>query len=122
MKTTSYFMLALYSYTLSYKLFISKREDKYSVALSFIHIKYILDILVLPNYTIIEYELNRVVMSAFTTPLMLKMYCYANNISACDINIHYHIITIVSHIFVIPFKNQLIYILYTRNILFEIIT
>jgi hypothetical protein len=117
-KMTSYFMLALYSYTLTYKLFILKREDINSIALSFIYIKYLLDILVSPNYTIIEYELNRIVMWTFTTPLMLKMYCDANDISVTDINIHYHIIAIVPHVFIIPFKNQLIYILST--ILFSV--
>jgi class 3 adenylate cyclase len=60
-----------------------------------------------------EYELNRGVMWIFSTPLMLKMYCDANDLSVWDINIHYHIIAIVPHLFVIPFKNQPIYLLST---------
>ena len=113
LKMTSYFMLALYSYTLSYRLFILKRGDRNSIALFFIYTKHLRDILISPNYTILEYELNRGVMWAFTTPLMLKMYCDANDMSVLDINIHYHIISIVLYVFVIPFKNQPIYLLST---------
>jgi class 3 adenylate cyclase len=113
LKMTSYFMLALYSYTLSYRLFISKRGDKNSIALTFIYTKHLTDILVSPNMSIAEYELSRGVMWAFTTPLMLKMYCDANDLSLWDINIHYHISFIVPHVFVVPFKNQPIYLLLT---------
>ena len=113
LKMTSYFMLALYSYTLSYRLLILKRGDKNSIALSFIYTKHLIDILVSPNYTILEYELNRGVMWVFTTPLMLKMYCDANDLSVWDINIYYHIISIVPRVFVIPFKNQPIYLFST---------
>jgi len=113
LKMTSCFMLVLYSYTLYYKLLISKTNDKNGVALSFIYTKHILDILLSHNYTIMEYELNRSVMWVFTTPLMLRMYCDANDISIWDINIHYHLIAIVPYVFVMPFKNQPIYILST---------
>ena len=123
LKITSYFMLLLYLYTLSYKLFIPNIGDKYAITMSFIYIKHLRDILVSPNYTIIEYELNRNVMWAFTTPIMLKMYCDANDISLWDINIHYHIIAIVPNIFIVPFKNQPIYlfssiIMYISTLLF----
>jgi class 3 adenylate cyclase len=110
---TSYFMIALYSYTLSYRLLISKTNDKNCVALSFIYMKHLIDILFSKNYTIIEYELDRGIMWVFTTPLMLKMYCNANDLSLWDINIHYHLISIVPHIFLVPFKNQPIYIFST---------
>jgi class 3 adenylate cyclase len=60
-----------------------------------------------------EYELNRGVMWVFTRPLMLKMYCDVNYLSVWDINIHYHLIAIVPHVFVIPFKSQPIYLLST---------
>jgi class 3 adenylate cyclase len=113
LKMTSYFMLGLYTYIFSYRLFISKIADKNSIGLSFIYIKHLIDILVLPNYTIIEYELNRGVMWAFTTPLMLKMYCDVNDLSLKDINIHYHLFAIVPYVFVIPFKNQFIYLFST---------
>jgi len=113
LKITSYFMLALHSYTLFYRLFVSTINDKNCVALSFIYTKHLRDILVSHNYTTMEYELNRGVMWVFTTPLMLKMYCDANDLSVWDINIHYHLIAIVPHVFVIPFKPQLIYLLST---------
>ena len=112
-KITSYFMLALHSYTLLYGLFISTINDKNCIALSFIYTKHLRDILVSHNYTTMEYELNRGVMWVFTTPLMLKMYCDANDLSVWDINIHYHLIAIVPHVFVIPFKTQPIFLLST---------
>jgi class 3 adenylate cyclase len=71
---------------------------------------------------IIEYEISRSVMWAFTTPLMLKMYCNANELTLKDINIKYHLITIIPYIFIIPFKNQYIYtisiILFSIPVLF----
>jgi len=113
LKTTSYFMLVLYLYTLFYRLFILKISDKSSLLLSFVYTKHLRDILLSTNYTLVEYELNRGVMWAFTTPLMLKMYCDANEVSIWDINIHYHLISIIPHIFVIPFKGQPVYVFTT---------
>ena len=52
-------------------------------------------------------------MWVFTTPLMLKMYCKTNYITLQNINIHYHLICIIPHIFKIPFKNSSIYIIST---------
>jgi class 3 adenylate cyclase len=106
-------MLALYTYIFSYRLFISKIVDKNSIGLCFIYIKHLRDILVCSNYTIIEYELNRGVMWVFSTPLMLNMYCDANDLSLKDINIHYHLFAIIPYVFIIPFKNQLIYLFST---------
>jgi len=110
---TSYFMLALYSYTLFYRLFVSKQNDRNSMGLSFVYMKHLVDILITPNMYIVEYELSRRIMWVFTTPLMLKMYCDANDLSLWDINIQYHMIAIVPHVFIIPFKNQPIYLLST---------
>jgi hypothetical protein len=70
---TSYFMLGLYTYIFSYRLFISKIADKNSIGLSFIYIKHLRDILISPNYTIMEYELNRGVMCERDSSIM---YCW----------------------------------------------
>lgn len=110
---TSYFMLVLYSYTLFYRLFVSKQNDRNSMGLSFVYMKHIVDILITPNMSIVEYELSRGIMWAFTTPLMLNMYCDANDLSLWDINIQYHMIAIVPHVFIIPFKGHSIYLLST---------
>lgn len=109
LKITSYFMLALYSYILVNKLLFSKTNEKAGVALCFIYTKHLRDILLSPNYTVMQYELNRGVMWGFTTPLMLKMYCDVNDITLWDINIQYHIFGIALHTFFIPFKGQPIY-------------
>lgn len=110
---TSYFMLALYSYTLTYKLFITNTGGRNSVALSFVYLKHMVDILITPTMSMMEYELSRCVMWVFTTPLVLKMYCDANDLSLWDINIQYHLISIVPHVFAIPFKGQPLYLVST---------
>jgi len=107
---TSYFMVALYAYTLFYRLFLTKTMDRNSIALSFVYMKHLVDIIITPNMSILEYELSRGVMWAFTTPLMLKMYCDANDLSLWNINTQYHVLAIVPHVFVIPFKGQSIYL------------
>ena len=103
--TTSYFMLLLYSYTLTYRIFVSNINDRYSIGLMFVYLKHIFDIIIHKNMLIVEYEISRGVMWVFTTPLMLKMYCKANDITLKNINIHYHLICIIPHIFVIPFND-----------------
>ena len=113
LKITSYFMLLLYSYTLSYRLLYSKLYDKISTGLTFVYLKHMMDIILTPNMTIVEYELSRNVMWLFTTPLMLKMLCDTNNISLLDIKIYYHLLAIIPHTFIIPFKGQPIYIIST---------
>ena len=113
LKLTSYFMLILYLFTILYKLYKSNIINKTCYGLSFVYMKHIIDIIITPKMTIMEYELSRGIMWAFTTPLMLKMYCDINNISIWDINIHYHLIAIISHIFFIPFKNNSIYLFAT---------
>jgi hypothetical protein len=97
-------MLTLYLYTLTYKSFVTKTNDGNGLGLSCVYMKHLIDIIITPNMSIMEYELSRGVMWSFSTPFMLKMYCDANDISIWDINIHYHLISIVPHIFVIPFK------------------
>ena len=111
LEMTSYYMLLLYSYTLLFRLFISKTVNKYCILLSFIYTKHIIDIIVTPNMTMLEYEITRGIMWVFCTPVMLKMYCNTNNISLWDINTQYHIIAIIPHVFMTPFKNQTIYLL-----------
>ena len=106
LNTTSCFMFFLYSYTLLYGLFISKIIDKPSIILMFIYLKHLIDVFFIKDITIIEYEISRGLMWTFTTPLMLKMYCDTNDFTLKDINIHYHIIAIVSHNFFIPLKHN----------------
>lgn len=109
LRMTSFFMLSLYSYTISYNLFITKTKDNNCIGLSFIYIKHILDILTMKNMSIVEYEISRSVMWAFTTPLMLKMYCDSNDISLWDINAHYNQLFILPYVFIVPFKYTFIY-------------
>lgn len=110
LNNTSYFMLILYSYSLAYNLFFSRAMDKFSIGLTVVYMKYIIDIIAYPNMTLIEHEMHRGVMWLFATPLMLKMYCNANDMLLRDIDIHYHVISILPHILIIPLKPGAIYI------------
>lgn len=110
LKITSYFMIILFSYTLGYNLLYPKIYDKYSIGLTFVYIKYIINILFNSNMSIKEYELSRQLMWVFTIPLKLKMYCSTNDILLKDINLHYHLLAIIPHTFFVPFKGQKIYI------------
>lgn len=115
---TSYFMLFLYSYSLAYNIFFSKAIDRFSIGLTIVYIKFIVDIIIYPNMTLIEHEMHRGVMWVFATPLMLKMYCNSNDLSLQNINLHYHIIAIVPHVLIIPFKPSVIYI--TSTVVFSL--
>jgi class 3 adenylate cyclase len=109
LKVTSGFMLFLYSCLMIFEIYVSKIKDRNSIGLSFIYIKHILDILITPHMTIMQYEMSRVIMWSFTTPLMLKMLSDENELTLSDLQINYHILAIVPHIFIIPFKNQYVY-------------
>ena len=106
LKTTSLFMICVYLYQLIYALLYSKIVNKTSIGLSYVYIKYLLDILLNPIMKVIDYEMNRTLMWIFTTPLMLKLYCETNDLSLLDIKIHYHMISIIPLIFLVPFKND----------------
>lgn len=110
---TSYFMITLYIFSLSYSFYISKINNKYIIGLTLIYLKHLIDIISTPKMRLIEYELNRSIMWAFSTPLMLKMFTDINNISLNDLNIYYHIVPICLHVFSIPFKNSVYYIIIT---------
>ena len=110
LRITSYFMLILYSYKLLYRLLYLQLYDKFCTCLIFVYTKHIIDIILNRNMSIIEYELSRNIMWVFTTPIMLKMLCNTNDLSLQNINIHYHLLAIVPHTFMVPFKGKPIYI------------
>jgi len=111
--TTSWFMVIIYIYLTIHRKYVGRINDDNGVLLSFIYSKYIIDILTNANMHVYQHEIARVVMWTFTTPIMLKMYTDVNQIKLTDINIHYHLIAMIPHIFVVPFKGQLIYLLST---------
>jgi len=85
--------------------------------------KYLIDIITIPNMSIVEYEIKRTNMWAFTTPLMLQLYCDTNELTLWDINAQYHMLSIIPFIFIVPFGDnpyQTVYIacLYTPCLFF----
>ena len=107
LQSTSYFMLFLYTYLLVYRLIIAKRYDRACLGLSFVYVKHLLDILIKPSMSLLNYETHRAIMWTFTTPLMLKMYCNTNDLVLRDINFHYNMFIMVPHMFFIPFKHNI---------------
>lgn len=105
LQITSMFMMALYLYQIVYRFFIKDSIDRNSIAISFIYIKHITDIIITPNMLMVNYELSRTIMWVFTTPLMLKMLSDENEITLNDINIKYHMLAIVPYMFMSPIKN-----------------
>lgn len=108
--TINKFILSIYGFYIFYYLFISKLKNIYSLTLSFIYFKYSLNTFLNNNITIYGYEYSRSIMWVFTTPLMLKLYCDANNLELKKIRFLYHYIPCILNVIVYPFKkNMLIY-------------
>lgn len=98
------FALSLYSIHIIKNYIQYNSVNKYSIALGFVYIKYILSSFLTNNMTISQYEFSRHIMWLFSTPLMLKMYCDVNNLKLRDIHVHYHIIPTAINIFIYPHK------------------
>lgn len=116
LKLTSLFMLFLYTYQLSYTYIYSKYVNKISIGLTYVYMKYLLDIITIPNMLLLEYEMKRTIMWAFTTPLMLQLYCDTNELSLWDINAQYHMFSIIPFIFIVPFSDNQYYPIYIGSL------
>lgn len=99
------FALSVYTIYIIKNVINYNSNNKVSISLAFVYIKYILNSLLSENMTISQYEFSRTIMWLFATPLMLKMYCDVNNLKLQNINIHYHIIPVAINIFIYPYKN-----------------
>ena len=110
------FSLFMYSIYIIKNYIYYNSINKYSIALSLVYIKYIVNNLSTSKISLGQYELNRHIMWLFSTPLMLKMLCDVNKIKIMDINIHYHIIPVAINIFIYPYKNISIYFYYFMGI------
>ena len=103
-KAMNQFILGVYAIYISHFLFLSKSHNKYSLALSSVYVKYVMDIFFKDHLRFCDLEFSRYIMWAFTTPLMLKMYCDVNQLSIYEINIHYHMIPVCVNVLVYPYK------------------
>ena len=97
-------MLFIYISFVVSQFIYCKSINKYSLATAIIFIKYLSNPIINTDLKLYEYEFSRNVMWVFTTPLLLKMYCNANNIKLTDINIHYHVFPTVLNVISYPFK------------------
>lgn len=104
---TSYFMATVYTSVIIHRVFITHIFDSSCICILTMYLKYVIDILIYPNMLLVEYEFSRGIMWLFTTPLMLKIFCDINNIPY--LNMRYHVISLIPHILVIPFKGHWIY-------------
>ena len=104
------FILCVYCIFIMKDFIYFNSINKYSMSLSLIYIKYLLHILLnFKDIHLFEYEINRIIMWLFSTPLMLKMYCEINNMKIQDIKIHYHIVPLIINVFIYPYKNTMIH-------------
>jgi hypothetical protein len=87
----NFFNLCIYSIYIIKNIIYYHSINNYSIALGLIYTKYILNIFLIDNITISQYEFSKNIMWLFTTPLMLKMYCDMNNLKLYNIKIQYHI-------------------------------
>jgi hypothetical protein len=102
-------MIGLYLHQILSYFIHSYHINKPSIGLLCIYIKYLLDIITNNNMSLLEYEMSRTIMWVFTTPLMLRMYCEANNLTLWDINVLFHVVSISPMILLLPFKSHRYY-------------
>lgn len=103
-KAMNQFIIGVYAIYITHFLFFSKSHNKYSLVLSFVYVKYILEVFFNDHMRFCDLEFSRYIMWVFATPLMLKMYCDVNQLSIYQINIHYHMIPACMNVAVYPYK------------------
>ena len=103
-KAMNQFIIGVYAIYIAHFLFLSKSHNKYSVALSFIYLKYVFNIFLYDQMRLCDLEFSRYIMWVFATPLMLQMYCNVNNMSMNEINVQYHILPVCMNLVVYPYK------------------
>lgn len=109
-QTANIFILSIFVIFTLQLVFFSNIKNYSIYTLSFIYIKYVIDNILHSNMiSLYEYELRRTLMWAFTTPLILKLYCDMNNLTLLDVNSQYHIASNVIHIVVYPFVRNTCY-------------
>ena len=107
------FALTIYSIYLIKNILNYNSINKPSFVLALVYLKYTLTSLLSENITLCQYDFSRNIMWLFTTPLMIKMYCDANNIELFTMNIQYHVIPVVINIFIYPYKLRPFYYYFT---------
>lgn len=107
------YVLILYSIYIIKNIVDYKSIDRYSFLLALVYMKYSLSFFFTENITLCQYEFSRHIMWLFATPLMIQMYCDANNIKIQTMNLQYHIIPVTINIFIYPYKQTPIYFYFT---------
>ena len=91
----------------TYLLLFSKIKNYTVYSLSFIYMKYVMDMILNSNIiSIYQYEFRRTVMWFFTTPLILKLYSDMNHLSLLQVHSQYHIISNLIHICFYPLRSS----------------
>lgn len=107
------FALYVYLIHIIKSVFYYNPNNKCSIALALVYIKYILNALLRNSMTVGQHEFSRSIMWLFATPLMLKMYCDINNVKLRQINFSCHIIPVFINIFIYPLKYTRVYYTFT---------
>lgn len=91
-QTAELFIVFMFSIFISYTIILSNVGNPSLYSLVVIYLKYILDLSIHhSNISLYQYEIHRLLMWLFTTPLILKIYSDINQLSLTDIGAHYHI-------------------------------
>ena len=91
-QTAELFIVFMFSIFISYTVFLSKVANPSLYSLVVIYLKYILDLSIHHStLSVYQYEIQRLLMWLFTTPLILKIYSEINKLSLTDIGAQYHI-------------------------------
>ena len=91
-QTAEIFIVFMFSTFLFYTAFLSKVSNPSLYSLVVIYLKYIMDMSIHhSSLSLYQYEIHRLLMWLFTTPLILKIYSEINQLSLLDIGSQYHI-------------------------------
>ena len=107
-QTAELFIVFMFSTFISYTVFLSKVSNPSLYSLVVIYLKYILDLSIHHStLSLYQYEIHRLLMWLFTTPLILKIYSEINQLSITDIGAQYHIGANVIYISCLYLRNYI---------------
>jgi class 3 adenylate cyclase len=91
-QTAEIFIVFMFSSFLCYTAFLSNVTNPSLYSLVVIYLKYIMDVSIHHStLSLYQYEIHRLLMWLFTTPLILKIYSEINKLTLLEIGAHYHI-------------------------------
>ena len=105
-QTAEAFIMFMFSVFLFYTVLLSKVNNPCLYSLVVIYLKYIMDLVIHhSSISLYQYEIRRLLMWLFTTPLILQIYSNINQLTLWNIGAHYHIGANVAYILCLYLRN-----------------